>query len=183
MKKNDGGYILPYVLVVMTILSLVAVSIMSNTLRGLQTQQSGIERMQDRYIAEGAVETVTSQMMALKSVSFSDTQDNLDETARAEKFKETFKNTLLGFGNVTFEGVKPSLTGTGFYDETAKAYVFQITAQKGAATISCEVNFSCTVEADETPTEINNGVDKSYDYSYNISNNQITYSTYTVTYS
>lgn len=62
MKKHDEGYVLAFVLVVMVVLCLVALSIMSISLRNLQNQQASIQRMEDKYAAQGAIEKVVAQL-------------------------------------------------------------------------------------------------------------------------
>jgi len=58
MKKHNEGYTLPLVLVVMIVMCLIAVSVMSVALHNLQAQKAPITRMQDKYEAQGEVETV-----------------------------------------------------------------------------------------------------------------------------
>lgn len=66
MKRNDDGYVLPLVLVVLTVLALVASSVLSASLRNVQVQHKAIERMQDKYTAEGAIEIVVAKLEALE---------------------------------------------------------------------------------------------------------------------
>ena len=62
MKKHDEGYVLAFVMVVITVLCLVAVSLLPISLRNLQAQTDSIRRMQDKYEAQGVVETVVAKM-------------------------------------------------------------------------------------------------------------------------
>jgi len=62
MKKNDDGYVLPFVLVVLIVMALVATTALSAALRNINTQQNFIKRMQDRYQAEGAIEIVVAEL-------------------------------------------------------------------------------------------------------------------------
>lgn len=62
MRKHNEGYALPFVLVVMTVLALVATSMMTLALRNLQNQRTSVERMQDRYAAEGEIEKVVAKL-------------------------------------------------------------------------------------------------------------------------
>ena len=61
MKRNDG-YALLYVLVAMLILAGIAVAVMTMSLQVLKNQQSSIERMQDKYEAQGLAEQVVAQL-------------------------------------------------------------------------------------------------------------------------
>jgi type II secretory pathway pseudopilin PulG len=55
-KKHDEGYALVFVLVVVLVLSGIAIALMTGALRNLQAQNAAIERMQDKYVAEGMIE-------------------------------------------------------------------------------------------------------------------------------
>lgn len=60
MRKHNEGYALPFVLVVITVLFLVALAISTVSLRNLQSQQASIQQMQDKYEAQGQIEIVTA---------------------------------------------------------------------------------------------------------------------------
>ena len=60
MRKQNEGYVLPLVLVVMIIMSLIAVGVMSVSLRNLQTQKADIARMQDQYAVQGETEKMVA---------------------------------------------------------------------------------------------------------------------------
>lgn len=62
MKKHNEGYALPFVLVVITVLCLIALAISSVSLRNMQSQQASIQRMQDKYEAQGKIEIVIAQL-------------------------------------------------------------------------------------------------------------------------
>lgn len=56
MKKHDEGYALVLVLVVMIVMSLVVASVLALSLRNMQNQTASIQRMQDKYAAQGQIE-------------------------------------------------------------------------------------------------------------------------------
>ena len=58
MKKNNEGYALVLVLVVITVLCLVALAMTAASLKNLHNQQKSIERMQAKYDAQGEIEKV-----------------------------------------------------------------------------------------------------------------------------
>lgn len=62
MKKNNDGYVLPFVLVVMIVLTIISTSLMTAALRNLQSQQKFTERMVDKYEAEGEIEKIVAQL-------------------------------------------------------------------------------------------------------------------------
>ncbi len=62
MRKNNEGYVLPFVLVVMIVLTIIATSLMTAALRNLQSQQKFTERMETKYAAEGEIEKIVAQL-------------------------------------------------------------------------------------------------------------------------
>ena len=56
MKKNNGGYVLAYVMIVITVVSAMALAVGSVAVRNLQVQEAAVERMKDMYKAEGEIE-------------------------------------------------------------------------------------------------------------------------------
>lgn len=63
MKKYDEGYALVFVLVVMIVMSLVSASVLTFSLRNMQSQQASIERMEDKYTAQGEVEKLIDSLI------------------------------------------------------------------------------------------------------------------------
>lgn len=72
MRKYNEGYALPFVVVVMLVLCLVAVSILTFSLQNLQNQQTSIERMQDKYEAQGDVEKKIANLASISSTDYVD---------------------------------------------------------------------------------------------------------------
>ena len=62
MRKRDEGYALAFVLVVVVVICLVAVSMMTVSLRNLEAQTASVERMKDKYEAQGIVEQIVSSI-------------------------------------------------------------------------------------------------------------------------
>lgn len=56
MRKHEEGYALVLVLVVLTVISLVAVGLMSFSLSNLQNQRNAVDWLQEQYTAEGEIE-------------------------------------------------------------------------------------------------------------------------------
>ena len=62
MKKHDEGYALALVLVVLTVLCIVALSMMSVSLSNVTRQQATLQRMQEKYDAQGEIEKVVARL-------------------------------------------------------------------------------------------------------------------------
>lgn len=202
MKKRNGGYALPYVLVVMTILSLVSVSIMSNVLTGLQTQKRSTERMQNRYAAEGEIEKVFAQLHTLKGKEIQATVDSTNQSLGGSgtdaqeaksRIQKAFDNEVMSFLKSDAKNVE---FGKSTYD--SGIYTCELTSENEGATISCILNLTVTVEEkkdsgeakDSTESEDSSGLPESSEpanenevtYTYTVNSLEITYSSYVITY-
>ena len=62
MKKHDEGYVLAYVTVVLLLFCLIATMILTGSMKNLTAQQDTIQRMKDRYAAEGMIQQVIAQI-------------------------------------------------------------------------------------------------------------------------
>ena len=58
MKKQNEGYALPFVLVVLVVLCITAVGIMDFSLRNLESQQANNQRMKEKYAAAAQIEEI-----------------------------------------------------------------------------------------------------------------------------
>ena len=103
MMKNNEGYALPFVLIVMVIICLVGISIMSSSLNNLQNQKASIERMQDQYEAAGKVERLSANINSViensyvtgitKDMLMPDIQEGSKEIISCEFLPVLFENS------------------------------------------------------------------------------------------
>lgn len=56
MKKHDEGYVLAYVTVILLLFCLIATGILTGAMKNMTNQQDTIQRMKDRYAAEGMIQ-------------------------------------------------------------------------------------------------------------------------------
>ena len=61
-KRNEEGFALVYVAIVIVILCTIATAIMSYNLRNLQAQEAMVQRMEDKYEAMGEIERVVAEI-------------------------------------------------------------------------------------------------------------------------
>ena len=126
MKKHDEGYALPLVIVVMLILCLVAVSVMSFSLRNLQSQQASIEQMQEQYAAQGKLERLIGILK--------DTGDRTDGVARVITLDELCNRSGTTYSMVSCAGTSCTVAFTAAEDDTAVECVLQITSNANIET-------------------------------------------------
>jgi len=93
--RKDDGYVLVYVLIVFTILSLVAVSICGMALRNLQAQKADAARMEARYAAEGVLQQFVAQVEELETFSEAlPEEEDATETTMQNEAKKSAKTAF-----------------------------------------------------------------------------------------
>ena len=148
MFKRNEGYALSYVLVVLLVLCIIAISVMSAPLRNLQMQQASIARMQDKYAAQGMIEQVVAQLEKQTTLPSNDeiealegssgttigTTDNANSytiTAISNNTTVSVSITLTEITKTTVEG-ETEITETLGYSVSYESYNISHTAGGGA---------------------------------------------------
>ncbi|MBQ8621454.1 MAG: hypothetical protein IJ422_03975 [Oscillospiraceae bacterium] len=144
MRKHNEGYALPLVLVVMVVLCLVAMTMMSVSLRNMENQRASIERMQDQYIAEGTIEAVLAELEHTNAF-----------TLNEETVSEVLEKKLKGYCETleTENGNLEVLAEDHSFNEVAGAlnrlvYTFSLTVAYGSAQVKCEIEMTGTYAVD-----------------------------------
>lgn len=80
MRKNQDGYILVYVLVVILALSMFAVGLTSHALKNHNIQKNAVTYTQDKYAAEGMIEQFVAELSDAIDLSteYENPQDEID---------------------------------------------------------------------------------------------------------
>lgn len=182
MKRNDGGYVLVYVVVVIVILCLLVPAACANSLQNLKAQQASIERTRQLYEAEGQIERFVAEVKAqaekLKTEGYpydkSDTAVEEAEKAFAGKVVGIVRE-IDGSTMENEENFSPAWTAeNGEY-----RCKVTITSTAGAVTIRSDIAVSLTIQITETLVEKEDVSEWKYGYviekctidyeSYNIS--------------
>ena len=74
MKKYDEGYALPFVLVVLMVMMVLAVGVMDFSLRNLESQKNTTLRMQEKYEAAAKIEEIISAASNKQTTQFPSTE-------------------------------------------------------------------------------------------------------------
>ena len=136
MKKHDEGYALVLVLVVVLVLNIAAVGLMTLTLNNLKTQRNLVDRMVDKYDAQGEIEKAVANLDAkLKE------ETPKDDTIYAGPEDAVVKWLEEKLGKVvTVE--EDTVVGKTF----AYTIPLQASSKSGKTTIKCELTITGTVE-------------------------------------
>ena len=174
MRKNDDGYVLPFVLVVMIVLCIISASLMTASLRNLQIQQKFTARMVDKYEAQGEIEKAVAQLkqdlMTQNIVIERDEPGDLTPGALTPKEL----SEILEFDAVTQGG---SPIGKENPIEVNKQFGFTVSLESPPdaatdTTIACELLVSAEYTSEQ--------VDESPTYKYTITVDKITYESYEI---
>ncbi|MBR2048478.1 MAG: hypothetical protein IJ960_07765 [Oscillospiraceae bacterium] len=87
-KKHDEGYALVFVLVVMVVLSLIAISLMTAALKNLQNQKATVAQMEAKYEAQGEMEKTIAQVTDRLSTLFGATGESNSLNTTTSVFRE-----------------------------------------------------------------------------------------------
>ena len=104
LRKDNGGYALVYVLIVVLVLCAVAVSVCTAALKNYQAQERSIRQTQQLYQAEGEIEKFVALAEDVSSLTDSaecDSEDDAKAKAKAA-YVEHLKTLDSGCNSCTF---------------------------------------------------------------------------------
>lgn len=144
MKKNDDGYVLPFVLVVLIVMALVATTALSAALRNINTQQNFIKRMQDRYQAEGEIERVVAELIDAE-------YDLVTQNAIYEVLSEACDNR----GTNDYQTSSGQNEAAAIPEGATLNYPFSLESRYNTVVIKADIVFTGTVQEDGGKYKIN----------------------------
>lgn len=189
-KRNDEGFALAYVVVVIFVLCSIAIALMSSTLRTLQAQENMVQRMKDKYEAMGEIERLVAELESeLASNSYSgtgcsDSKDAYDTaidtiSSIISSSDYSFVDSIDDFSDLDqFENSEFVYSGEYFYD---------VTSEVGSVSVQANVSIAFEFEIEDctpepTETDILNGIySLPPDFHYDVSISSPIFSLYEVT--
>ena len=143
MKKRNGGYALPLVLVVMAVLCLIATAVLTNARQGLSSQRASIQRMQEKYAAQGAIEQVVAQIKIGSTDPHTAFLSHL-ETLCAGVYGTDAEEDPHIIVRPNDEGEKLQITVGD--EDTDGSYAFTLESRYGSVQIACKLVIYGAVE-------------------------------------
>lgn len=142
--KDNGGYALAYVLIVVLVLCAVAVSVCTAALKNYQAQERSIRQTQQLYQAEGEIEKFVALAEDVSSLQESEESEKYDSE---DKAKEEAKGKYLTHldavkekvGNCTFTPPDPAETGS-------ECCTFTLTCENAAVRIETKIKMKLAYE-------------------------------------
>lgn len=173
--KDNGGYALVYVLIVVLVLCAVAVSVCTAALKNYQAQERSIRQTQQLYQAEGEIEKFVALAEDVSSLRDSEEYDS-EDTARAAA-KDAYVKRLKDLaGGCT---LTPDRT-----DNDVKCYKFALTYANAAVRIETKIkmNLEYDVKPVEKPEDPQPDRKPKIKYTARVSKATHHYITYTITH-
>lgn len=176
--KDNGGYALVYVLIVVLVLCAVAVSVCTAALKNYQAQERSIRQTQQLYQAEGEIEKFVALAEDVHLLPDSAENDSQDDAKKAAK--EAYLAHLV---NVSGEvsGCNYALDTT---DNGSNSCTFALTCENAAVRIETKIkmNLEYDVKPVEKPDELLPDGKPKIKYTARVSKATHSYNTYTITH-
>lgn len=178
--KDNGGYALIYVLIVVLVLCAVAVSVCTAALKNYQAQERSIRQTQQLYQAEGEIEKFVALAEDVHLLEFSAEHDTKE--AAEEKAREAYLTYLTAVS----ETVRSCNYDPDATDTDSNSCTFKLTCEKNAA-VHIETKIKMNLEYEVTEKKVQeqqpDGKFKEViKYTARVSKAAHSYNTYTITH-
>lgn len=145
--KDNGGYALAYVLIVVLVLCAVAVSVCTAALKNYQAQERSIRQTQQLYQAEGEIEKFVALAEDVHLLTDSAEYDSQDDAKKAAK--EAYLTYLQGLHSKVSDCTY-ALDDT---DTDSNSCTFKLTCEKNAA-VRIETKIKMNLEYEVTEKKV-----------------------------
>lgn len=177
--KDNGGYALIYVLIVVLVLCAVAVSVCTAALKNYQAQEESVRQTRQLYQAEGEIEKFVALAEDVHLLTDSAEYDSQDDAKKAAK--EAYRTHL---GDVSRKVSGCTLTPDGT-DTDVKFYTFALTYANDAVRIETKIKMNLKYEVTEKKVQEQQPDGTTQDvikYTAKVSKAAHHYITYTITH-
>lgn len=186
--KDNGGYALVYVLIVVLVLCAVAVSVCTAALKNYQAQERSVRQTRQLYQAEGEIEKFVALAEAVSNVSSrltvsgtyvsedAATEDAVKNKAKDEaktKYEEYLDDLVTDLVSSLASGYTLTLDTS---DSDRESYKFTLTYKNDTVCIKTEISMALIYDVETTKTE------KVITYTAKVSKATHSYNTYTITH-
>ena len=145
--KDNGGYALIYVLIVVLVLCAVAVSVCTAALKNYQAQERSIRQTQQLYQAEGEIEKFVA--LAEEVGSLTDSAECDSESEAKDKAKAAYETYLKSLVNPPTSGYTLTLDSGDTGDSVSSSCKFTLTYKNAAVCIETKIRMD--LECPATP--------------------------------
>ena len=159
--RNDGGYSLALVLVVMAVLATIVTVLLTVTIDNMKVQEKQVERMQDQYEAQGKLEKVLANLSQNQVVELASIGAQANQSGAVKKAIQTIlaevndpKITFpSGDTDVFFEFIEENIDES-MYDAPF-AFDFKLVAksENNKVTVTYEMKLEGSISHSSAPSE------------------------------
>lgn len=180
--KDNGGYALAYVLIVVLVLCAVAVSVCTAALKNYQAQEESVRQTRQLYQAEGEIEKFVA--LAEEVGSLTDSAECDSESEAKDKAKAAYETYLKSLVNPPTSGYTLTLDSGDTGDSVSSSCKFTLTYKNAAVCIETKIRMD--LECPATPhlkssITLPDGT-KKITYTAKVSKATHSYNTYTITH-
>lgn len=175
--KDNGGYALAYVLIVVLVLCAVAVSVCTAALKNYQAQERSIRQTQQLYQAEGEIEKFVALAEDVSSLTVSGTYGSVSDAMDAAK--TAYKNYLTELVKPPASGYTLPLDSIKFDNSSCE---FTLTYQNDAVRIETKIKMNLEYKVTEEESQPDGTTTKVKTYTAEVSKATHHYNTYTITH-
>lgn len=182
--KDNGGYALVYVLIVVLVLCAVAVSVCTAALKNYQAQERSIRQTQQLYQAEGEIERFVA--LAEEVSSLTDSAECDSESEAKDKAKAAYETYLESLVNPPTSGYTLTLDSGDTGDSVSSSCKFTLTYKNAAVCIETKIRMDLECPAtphQKDPIKLPNGTTQDViKFTARVSKATHHYITYTITH-
>ena len=181
--KDNGGYALIYVLIVVLVLCAVAVSVCTAALKNYQAQERSIRQTRQLYQAEGEIEKFVA--LAEDVSSLTDSAECNSESEAKDKAKAAYETYLKSLVNPPTSGYTLTLDSGDTGDSVSSSCKFTLTYKNATVCIKTEIRMELTYAYNEETTTqtLSDGTTTTViKYAAKVSKATHSYNTYTITH-
>lgn len=177
--KDNGGYALIYVLIVVLVLCAVAVSVCTAALKNYQAQERSIRQTQQLYQAEGEIEKFVALAEDVHLLEFSAEHDTKEAAEKAAK--EAYLTYLQGLHSKVSGCTYAPPDAT---DTDSNSCTFTLICENAAVRIETKIKMKLEydVKSVEKPEDPQPDGKPKIKYTAKVSKAAHSYSTYTITH-
>ena len=144
-KRNEDGYVLVYVLIVIFVVCSISVALMSYSLNTIRTQENMVQRMQDKYEAMGEIERVVAEISTRSVCVQAAIPDKTPLGAKTDCADTHYSSALLDLCSEITALSTAHISVTKVDSESApSALAFSIATGSIEASVSVQTNFSAS---------------------------------------
>lgn len=179
--KDNGGYALVYVLIVVLVLCAVAVSVCTAALKNYQAQEESVRQTQQLYQAEGEIEKFVALAEAVSNVSSRLTVSGTYYVSEDAATEDAVKNKAKDAAKTKYEEYLKSLA-SGYTltldknDSDRESCKFTLIYKNDTVCIETEISMALSYDVETTKTE------EVITYTAKVSKATHSYITYTITH-